>query len=119
MEICARSPIAAFPARGAQVGDQVRLCKVVQGVEFSVDEQGVLIRALILSEALQDYFGASDSPQSWLRAYEVHRDAIDCAAADAFRAQPSQGLVVLGNRPQDFAHVRIPALEFAGIGQAK
>ena len=97
----------------------MRLCKVVQGVEFNVDEQGVLIRALILSDALQDFFGASDSPQSWLRAYETHRDAIDCAAADSFRALPTQGLVVLGNRPEDFAHARIPVAAFAGIGQAK
>jgi hypothetical protein len=89
------------------VGEQVRLCQVVQGVEFTVDEQGVQIRALILRDALENFFGASESPQSWLKAYKTHRDAIDCAAADSFRAQSEQGIVVLrGNRPEDFAHVR-------------
>jgi hypothetical protein len=86
---------------------QMRLCEVVQGVEFTVDEQGVLIRALILRDALEAFFGASESPQSWLSAYKANRDAIDCAAADSFRAQSARGIVVLrGNRPQDFAHVR-------------
>ena len=89
------------------MGEQVRLCQVVQGVEFTVDEQGVQIRALILRDALENFFGASESPQSWLKAYKTHRDAIDCAAADSFRAQSEQGIVVLrGNRPEAFAHVR-------------
>lgn len=77
------------------MGEQVRLCRVVQGVEFTVDEQGVLIRALILREALERRFGAAETPQSWVRAYQDHRDAIDCAAADAYRADPSHGIVVL------------------------
>jgi hypothetical protein len=90
------------------MGEQVRLCRVVQGVEFTVDEQGVLIRALILRDALEAYFGAADSPQSWMRSYKTHRDAIDCAAADSYRADPSQNIVVLStNRPRDFDHVRI------------
>ena len=89
------------------MGERVRLCQVIQGVEFTVDEQGVQIRALILRDALENFFGASESPQSWLKAYKTHRDAIDCAAADSFRAQCEQGIVVLrGNRPEDFAHVR-------------
>ncbi|HMC14632.1 MAG TPA: DUF1488 family protein [Albitalea sp.] len=92
------------------MGEQVRLCQVVQGVEFTVDEQGVQIRALILRDALENFFGASESPQSWLKAYKTHRDAIDCAAADTFRAQSEQGIVVLrGNRPEDFTHVRTVA----------
>ena len=87
--------------------EQMRLCQVVQGVEFTLDEQGVQIRALILRDALEAFFGASESPQSWLSTYKANRDAIHCAAADLFRAQFSHGIVVLrGSRPQDFAHVR-------------
>src|ERR1051325_9840093 len=90
------------------MGEQVRLCRVVQGVEFTFDKQGVLIRALILRDALEAYFGASDSPQSWMRSYTAHRDAIDCAAAASYRADSSQKIVVLSpSRPRDFDHVRI------------
>jgi hypothetical protein len=112
--LCSRKLLSQhFAARRemAVVGEQARLCQVVQGVEFTVDEQGVLIRALILRDALENFFGASESPQSWLRAYKTHRDAIDCAAADSFRAQSERGIVVLrGNRPEDFAHVRTVAV---------
>jgi hypothetical protein len=75
-------------------------------VEFTVVEQGVRIRALILRDALERFFGADDSPASWLRAYENHRDAIDCAAADRFRSEGSPGVVVLrGEREEDFTSV--------------
>jgi hypothetical protein len=112
------------------VGEQARLCQIVEGVEFTVEEQGVLIRALILRDALENFFGANDTPQSWLRAFQTHRDAIECAAADAFRAQDEQGIVVLrADRPHDFAHVRIarplrpagvaihPAYASVGVGR--
>jgi hypothetical protein len=68
-----------------------------------VVEQGVQIRALILRDALERFFGADDTPASWLRAYENHRDAIDCAAADRYRIDGARGVVVLrGDREQDF-----------------
>jgi hypothetical protein len=73
-------------------------------VEFTVVEQGVRIRALILRDALERYFGADESPSSWLRAYEANRDAIDCAAADRFRSDGGSGIVVLrAEREEDFA----------------
>jgi hypothetical protein len=104
---CQAAPAAKSLLAGRPMDETVRLCRVVQGVEFTVDEQGVPIRALILRDALEAFFGASDSPQSWLSIYQANRDAIHCAAADAFRAQFSRGIVVLrGSRPQDFAHVR-------------
>jgi hypothetical protein len=79
------------------------LSPVVQGVEFIVVEQGVRIRALILRDALERFFGASDAPSSWLEAYEAHRDTIDCAAADRFRNDGGVGVVVLrGEREADF-----------------
>ncbi|MFL6664602.1 MAG: DUF1488 family protein [Rhizobacter sp.] len=84
-------------------GEAVRLCPVVQGVEFTVVEQGVRIRALILRDALEEFFGADDTPASWLRAYEEHRDAIDCAAADRFRNEGGPAVVVLrAEREEDF-----------------
>ena len=66
-------------------------------------EQGVRIRALILREALERFFGAGDAPSSWLAAYAAHRDAIDCAAADRFRTEGRGGVVVL--RDQDAEEV--------------
>jgi hypothetical protein len=79
------------------------LSPVVQGVEFTVVEQGVRIRALILRDALERFFGAGDTPSSWLEAYQAHRDTIDCAAADRFRNDGGVGVVVLrGEREEDF-----------------
>jgi hypothetical protein len=86
------------------MGEKVRLSPVVQGVEFTVFEQDVTIRGLILRDALEEFFGADEAPASWLQAYESHCDAIDCAAADRHRADPSQTVVVLrAERPQDFS----------------
>lgn len=81
---------------GSCMVDELRLSPIVQGVEFTVVEQGVRIRALILRDALERHFGADESPSSWLRAYEDHRDTIDCAAADRFRRSGGASVVVLG-----------------------
>jgi len=96
------------------VGNAYRLCSIVQGVEFTVVEQDVSIRALILRDALETFFGAGDSPQSWLRAYELNRDAIDCAAADRYRLEPGGQVVVLrAERPGDFRAALPASLHFA------
>jgi len=81
-------------------------------VEFTVVEQGVRVRALILRDALEQYFGAADVPSSWLQAYKNHRQVIDCAAADRFRNGNGNngngngngnGVVILrGEREEDF-----------------
>jgi len=78
------------------------LSPVVQGVEFTVVEQGTRIRALILRDALERFFGAGEAPSSWLQAYESHRDAIDCAASDRFRSGASRIVVLSGAREKDF-----------------
>jgi hypothetical protein len=89
------------------VVEAARLSPVVQGVEFIVVEQGVRIRALILRDALERFFGADDTPSSWLRAYQDHRDTIDCAAADRYRSDSGRGVIVLrGERADDFAFAR-------------
>jgi hypothetical protein len=85
------------------MSDAARLCRIVEGVEFTVVEQGITIRALILRDALESFFGADDSPESWIRAYRKHQDAIDCAAADRFRSDLAPSVVLLrGDRPEDF-----------------
>ncbi len=72
-------------------------------------EQGVRIRALILRDALERFFGADETPSSWLRAYETHRDAIDCAAADRYRSDGTPGVVVLrGEHEEDFLSLAKP-----------
>jgi hypothetical protein len=111
--------MATKEKEGSKVSHDVRLCRIVQGVEFTVDEQGVLIRALILREALENYFGATASPESWIRAYQQHRDAIDCATADLYRANPHQNMIVLhGDRPEEFALTRVAtAAARAGLAE--
>lgn len=93
------------------MGELARLCEVVQGVQFSVVEQDVTIRALILRDALERYFGADESPDSWLRAYLDNQDTIDTAAADSWRSQHGPALTVLSaERPEVFrfrAHARV------------
>ena len=91
------------------MAEAARLSPVVQGVEFTVVEQGVRIRALILRDALEHFFGADDTPSSWLQSYKEHRDAIDCAAADRYRNEGAPGVVVLrGDRKEDFTAVSRP-----------
>ena len=57
------------------------------------------MRALILRDALERFFGAGETPDSWLEAYKAHREAIDCAAADRFRTGGGPGIVVLRSEP--------------------
>jgi len=77
------------------LGEAVRLCRILQGVEFTVIEQDTCIRGLIPRETLEAVFGADETPESWLHAYERNADRIDCAAADLYRSQPTPGVVVL------------------------
>jgi hypothetical protein len=77
------------------LGEAVRPCRAIEGVQFTVVEQEVCIQALIPREVLESVFGAGDTPESWMRAYESNADAIDCAAADLYRARPTPGIVVL------------------------
>ena len=85
------------------MSDAAKLCRIVEGVEFTVVEQGIPIRALILRDALERYFGADETPESWIRAYRAHRDTIDGAAADRFRSDLAPSVVLLrGDRPGDF-----------------
>jgi hypothetical protein len=88
------------------MSDAAKLCRIVEGVEFTVVEQGIVIRALILRDALESFFGAGDTPESWMRAYLENQDTIDCAAADRFRRDLAPALVLLrGDRPGDFRHL--------------
>lgn len=85
------------------MGNTAKLCRIVEGVEFVVDEQGVTIHALILRDALETFFGADESSASWLLAYNRYQDVIDTAAADRYRADLGPSIVVLrADRPEDF-----------------
>lgn len=85
------------------MGHAAKLCRIVEGVEFVVREQGVRIHALILRDALEVFFGAGASPESWLLAYTRHRNEIDCAAIVRFWADFGPAIVVLtAERPEDF-----------------
>lgn len=83
--------------------ESVKLCDVIEGVQFTVLEQGVAIRALILRDALEEFFGADASPQSWLSAYREHKRTINRAACERYRNDPAATVTVLrAERPEDF-----------------
>lgn len=85
------------------MGEAVRLCPIVQGVEFTVVEQDIQIRAIVLCDALEEFFDAEPTPDGWLRAYRANEDFIDCVAADRWRSDHGPTIVVLrAERPMDF-----------------
>jgi len=85
------------------MGQNARLCDVVQGVQFTVVGGNESIRALILRDALEELFGAEEAPESWLRTYCQYQDIIDTAAAERHRQQVGGALTVLrADRPDDF-----------------
>ncbi|WP_157991372.1 DUF1488 family protein [Caldimonas tepidiphila] len=87
--------------------DRVRLCPVVQGVQFTVEDGATTLRCLILRDALETRFGADASPDSWLRAYVAHADVIDAAALLQHRLRPGEPVVVLSAEPpRDFRHIQ-------------
>ena len=74
------------------------LCKIIQGVSFLLQDGGQPVHAVATRDLLEDRFGASDAPESWMRAYLLHEDSIQSAAEDAYRRRlPGQrhGAVVL------------------------
>ncbi|RZL04281.1 MAG: DUF1488 family protein [Rubrivivax sp.] len=78
-----------------------QLCNVMQGVQFTVQDEGQSVKAVILKEALEKHFGASAEPEDWLRAYQKHRILIDGAALNLHHLQPIWPVVVLqGHEPQ-------------------
>lgn len=79
----------------------VQLCSVLQGVQFTVQDELTLVKVVILKEALERLFGASDQPKDWLRTYRANKAFIDDAALKVHRLQPIWPVVVLrGHEPQ-------------------
>lgn len=79
----------------------VQLCSVLQGVQFTVEDEFTTVKAVILKEALERHFGASSQPQDWIRAYQAHQAFIDEVALKVHRQQPIWPVVVLrGHEPQ-------------------
>ncbi|MGH6647948.1 DUF1488 family protein [Aquabacterium sp.] len=80
---------------------KVQLCNVMQGVQFTVNDDGQVLKAVILKEALERHFGASAEPDDWIRAYRQHQALIDEAALVLHHLQPIWPVVVLrGHEPQ-------------------
>ena len=75
----------------------MRLSEIAEGVEFKFLWAGEFIRAVVLREVLETYFGATDSPKSWLASCVQHRSSIEAAAVWELLAHPprSLGMVVL------------------------
>ncbi|WP_280155486.1 DUF1488 family protein [Piscinibacter sp. XHJ-5] len=80
------------------MGESVRLCRVVEGVEFSIVEQAITRRVFIPGETLDAVFEADGTPSSWLSAYRNHADEIDEAAAELCRQSPGAVVIVLDPR---------------------
>jgi len=77
------------------MGKTASLSRIVEGVEFTVHDGLVTIRALILRDALEAFFGANEHPSSWLQAYLENRGTIDKAAADRYRTGLGPPLTIL------------------------
>jgi len=72
-----------------------QLCPVVEGVQFLLREGVAPVRGLILRDALEAIFDATEDPQSWLRAFERNRDEIMAVAESLLATLPGQKLVLL------------------------
>jgi uncharacterized protein DUF1488 len=78
-----------------------QLCNVMQGVQFTVQDEETTVKAVILKEALERHFGASTEPKDWIRAYRRHQNFIDDAALRLHHLQPIWPVIVLrGHEPQ-------------------
>jgi hypothetical protein len=83
-----------------------KLCEIVQGVQFTlVDEHGANCQALILRDALEEFFGASAEPHSWMAAYLKYEDIIHDAAQRQHRTAESTLTVLSAARPEIFRFV--------------
>jgi hypothetical protein len=50
---------------------------------------------VIVKETLQAFYGADESPDSWLAAFQEHRKTIQLLTLAAHRRRPEQGVIVL------------------------
>jgi len=72
------------------------LCGSVQGIEFWIESpRGKPLRRVITEAALQARFGAAETEQSWLEAYEQHRVEIEGRARRALASQEDVYVVLL------------------------
>lgn len=71
---------------------QVRLAphlsRAIEGVECHVDTGDGRVKALITREVLEGVFEAEETPEGWLRAYNLHTTTIQQAILDLYRAKP-------------------------------
>lgn len=70
---------------------QASLNKAIQSIDVCVLCNGTEIRALVLSEVLEDCFDSSPTPEGWLLAYAKHSEAINavvCRRRDAVEQEP-------------------------------
>lgn len=72
-----------------------QLCPVVEGVMFTTLYRGRCVRGLVLRDALEQWFGADEDPQSWLQAFHAHQDRIAGRACDLWAEAPDQRMVLL------------------------
>lgn len=79
-----------------------QLCPFVEGVLFTVEVRGRMLRGLVLREPLQLLFGATAEAASWLRAYGDHRADIDAVALQQALERPVEPEIVV-LRERDFA----------------
>lgn len=75
-----------------------RLHKAVQGIDVHLKVKGRAIHAVVAREALEEHFGAGETPQGWLDAYRRNAAAIDAAIARRFRDEPREPVIL---RPGD------------------
>ncbi|HEX6704802.1 MAG TPA: DUF1488 family protein [Albitalea sp.] len=84
------------------MGDTAKLSSIVEGVEFTIHDGLVTVRELILRDALEVYFGAGASADTWLQVYQSNRAVIHAAAVKRYRAGPRPLFTILRVGGGDF-----------------
>jgi hypothetical protein len=76
-----------------------RLCEAVEGVEFWVAlRDGGRLRCVIIGAALHRHYGAhEEAQQSWLEAFDRHRDDIEARALQASGRRDDVHVVILND----------------------
>jgi hypothetical protein len=67
----------------------------IQGIDVPCVVEGRVVRALIPSSVLEEYFGASPEPRSWIATYESHTYEVDQVIRRKACEDPSAIIVVV------------------------
>lgn len=77
------------------------LCPVVQGVVFEFTAGGRPAKAVVLSEVLEERFGATPDKATWIPCFQRHRHELLACAVQAFQRTQDASVVLVRARDLD------------------